>query len=88
MHAAFRGVDKIYPTQTAFAAVLKVGTMVTWVCQDIGGISNPVKAVVRVDKIYPTTTAFGAVLEVGTVVTWVCRTSVESLIRTGSGESC
>ena len=40
VHAALRGVDKIYPTHTAFAAVLKVGTVVTWVWQDVGGISN------------------------------------------------
>ena len=60
-----RGVDYIYSTHSAFAAVLKVGTLVTWGRKDVGGVSKTVLAALRVDKIYSAHTAFTAVLKDG-----------------------
>ena len=68
LQAGLRGVDKIYSTSGAFAAVLKDGTVVIWGCKD-GSVSWGVQVALRgVDKIYSTYCVF-AVLKGWTVVT-------------------
>ena len=68
LQAGLRGVDKIYSTSGAFAAVLKDGTVVIWGCKD-GSVSWGVQAALRgVDMIYSTYCVF-AVLKGWTVVT-------------------
>lgn len=65
-----KGAD-IYSTDSAFAAVLKDGTVVTWGDKECGGDSSSVKTSLRrVHKIFSTSRAFAAILEDGTVVTW------------------
>ena len=60
---AFLGVDKLYATYYAFAAVLKDGTVVMWGDEDYGGDSSSVQNVLLgVDKIYSTKRAFAVVL--------------------------
>ena len=63
-----RGVDKIYSTSSALAAVVKDGTVITWGNQAHGRDSRSLQAALRgVDKVYSTHSAFVAVLkEVGT----------------------
>merc|ERR1719233_1555282 len=71
VQTALRGVDKIYSTYGAFAAVLQDGTVVTWGDKRSGGDSSSVQTALRgVDKIYSTGHAFAAVLQDGMVVTW------------------
>jgi len=58
---ALRGVEIIYSTNSAFAAVLKDGTVVTW---GYGGDSITVQKALRgVEIIYTTSGAFAAVLK-------------------------
>ena len=60
--AALRGVDKIYSTEGAFAAVVEDGTVVTWGVQDKGGSPHRLQAVLGVvGKIYSAKYAFAAV---------------------------
>ena len=66
MQPALKGVDKIYFTHTAFAAVLKVGTVVIWVRKDDGKDSNTVHAALRgVDKLYSIPPSYTAILKDG-----------------------
>ena len=57
-----RGVDKIYSTPRASAAVLKDGSVVTWGHKDDSGNSRSVQATLSggVDIIYSTASAFAA----------------------------
>ena len=68
---ALRGVDKIYFTPSAFAPVVKDGTVVTWGDLNYSSDSRSVQAALRgVDKIYSTSYEFAAVLKDRMVVTW------------------
>ena len=68
---ALIGVEAIYSTGGAFAAVLKDGTVVTWGNKNVGGDSSTVQAaLIGVEKLYSTKSAFAAVLNDGTIVTW------------------
>ena len=67
------GVENIYSTYTAFAGVLRDGTVVTWDDKSDGGDSSRVQAALfGVENIYFTEYAFAAVLKdgSGTVVIW------------------
>ena len=71
MQAALRGVDKIYSTVSAFAAVGEDGTVVTWGCPSYGCDFRSVQAALRgVEKVYSTDGAFAAVVKDEAVVTW------------------
>ena len=57
-----RGVDTIYSPGYAFAAVVEVGTVVTWGHLSCGGDSRSVEAALRgVDKFYSSAFAFATV---------------------------
>ena len=61
VQAALIGVDEIYSTHCAFAAVLKDRTVVTWGAKDHGGDSTTVQAALGgVKTIYSTDLTFAA----------------------------
>ncbi|CAE7691628.1 unnamed protein product [Symbiodinium sp. CCMP2592] len=66
-----QNVRSIAATSSAFAALRKDGTVVTWGHPDQGGDSTPVKAQLReVKSLAASDTAFAALLASGGVVTW------------------
>jgi hypothetical protein len=67
-----QGVDTIYSTYGAFAAVMKDGSVVTWGDSNYGGDSSLVQAELKqgVDTIYSNYGAFAAKMQDGSVVTW------------------
>ena len=60
-------VETVSSTRSAFAAILKDGSVVTWGDEEDGGYfsSTVAKALIGVDKIYSTSYAFAAVLKDG-----------------------
>ena len=65
------GVDTIYSIQSALAAKLTDGSVVTWGSERGGGDSSSVQAQLKgVDKIYSSTATFVAKLVNGNLVTW------------------
>jgi hypothetical protein len=68
-----QGVDTIYSTGNAFAAVMKDRSVVTWGHTRWGGDSSLVQAELKqgVDTIHSTNYAFAAVMNDRSVVTWV-----------------
>jgi hypothetical protein len=66
-----QNVDAIYSTNTAFAAKLKDGSVVTWGEKDYGGDSSSVEGKLQnVDTIYSTKEAFAAKSKDSTVCMW------------------
>ena len=68
------GVQHIYYTRSAFAAVKADGSVVTWGYAGFGGNSEVVKEALTsgVQHIYSTNRSFAAVKACGSVVTWGC----------------
>ncbi len=66
------GVQALYSTNSAFAALKADGSVVTWGNQSLGGDSSAVAAALEsgVTEIFSTQTAFAALKEDGSVVTW------------------
>ncbi|SGZ16046.1 Putative uncharacterized protein, partial [Moritella viscosa] len=61
----------IYSTSSAFAALKKDGSVVTWGNDDLGGDSSAVAGeLTDVSVIYSTDAAFAALKKDGSVVTW------------------
>ena len=70
VQAASIGVEAIYCTYHASAAVLNDGTVLTWGNKNVGGDCSTVQAaLIGVETIYSTDYAFAAVLKDGTSVT-------------------
>ena len=66
-----RKVQHIQATNSAFAAVLESGCVVTWGQPECGGDSSQVQEQLRsVKHIQATGNAFADMLESGAVVTW------------------
>jgi hypothetical protein len=67
----FKQIHKTAPCQTAFAAFLADGSVVTWGNPDDGGDSSAVQGQLRnVQQVHATSFAFAAILADGSVVTW------------------
>lgn len=66
------GVQQIYSTYTAFAALMRNGSVVTWGVPASGGDSSKVRKELSsgVQQIFSTYTAFAALKTSGSVVTW------------------
>ena len=64
-------MQQIQATDSAFAAILEDGSVVTWGNPCFGGDSSAVPDQLKgVQKIQATNAAFAAILEDGSVVTW------------------
>merc|ERR1739838_817589 len=65
------GINAIYSTDNAFAALFFNGRVESWGDQDEGGDSSSVSSLlIDVVEVFSTQTAFAAVLHDRTVVTW------------------
>ena len=66
-----KNVQQIQATCTAFAAILRDGSIVTWGNAGCGGDSSAVRGQLKnVQQIQATFDAFAAILGDGSVVTW------------------
>ena len=70
--APLAGVDQIFSTDTAFAALKEDGSVVTWGNSDWGGDSSGVSGALQagVAQIFSTRSAFAALKEDGSVFSW------------------
>ena len=81
LRTALSGVSGIYSTSRAFAAIVKVATVVTWGFKHCGSVCSIVKVALRVvDYLYTTNYKFAVILKCGTAVTWGSRVYCRNLM--------